>query len=236
MVWLYEPTNTSLLDVQEADEKGIQIGLFAKWSATCFGHFAFHCLVGPTVGWAWFRVEWGCQFSGLPWWQRDYCILAVRSVSGILHHGLQMCISGIDISTKREHRELVLRIFASCCFRIFIADISRNSVVPMEFITANDDESVRVWRVSNHHGTVAVKMIWGTNLRWLCTLDVVIEGVTGLSPIHQTLLEQGPAFERGFAFRRLRLVWRATIDLTMGLKIMSSGWIPINEWNEGSKQ
>ncbi|KAG0060799.1 hypothetical protein BGZ89_011958, partial [Linnemannia elongata] len=39
-------------------------------------------------------------------------------------------------------------------------------------------------------GTVAVKMLWGTNLRRLCTAGMVVKGATGLSPTHRNLLAQ----------------------------------------------
>ncbi|KAG0054736.1 wD repeat domain [Linnemannia elongata] len=67
----------------------------------------------------------------------------------------------------------------------------------LEFITASDDGSVRAWRVSSDDGTVAVKMLWGTNLRRLCTAGVVLEGATGLSPTHHMLLTQRSSFAKG---------------------------------------
>ena len=82
-------------------------------------------------------------------------------------------------------------------FHDFIPSLSWNPVVPMEFITASIDGSVRVWRVSSNDGAVAVKMLWGTNLRRLCTADVDLEGVTGLSPTYQKLISQRRAFDKG---------------------------------------
>ncbi|KAK3818069.1 MAG: WD40-repeat-containing domain protein [Linnemannia elongata] len=79
----------------------------------------------------------------------------------------------------------------------FIVDISWNPVVPTEFITVSKDESVRLWRMSSDDGTVAVKMAWGTNIKALCTTDVVLEGATGLSSIHRKLLAQRGAFVNG---------------------------------------
>ncbi|KAF9293600.1 hypothetical protein BGZ88_005142 [Linnemannia elongata] len=49
--------------------------------------------------------------------------------------------------------------------------ISWNPVTWTEFITASTGGSVRVWRVSSDDGTVAVRMLWGSNLRNLCTAD-----------------------------------------------------------------
>ncbi|KAK3811514.1 MAG: WD40-repeat-containing domain protein [Linnemannia elongata] len=88
-------------------------------------------------------------------------------------------------------------VYALRVFHKFISSLSWNPVVPMELITASDDRSVRVWRVSSDDGAVAVKMLWGTNLRRLCTAGVVLEGVTGLSPTHQRLISQRRAFDQG---------------------------------------
>ncbi|KAG0051841.1 WD repeat-containing protein 90, partial [Linnemannia elongata] len=92
----------------------------------------------------------------------------------------------------------------SCAFTLrvfhdFITSLSWNPVVTAEFITASRDGSVRLWRVSSDNGTVAVRMLWGTNLGRLCTAGAVIEGATGLSPIHQNLLAQRCSFDRGLS-------------------------------------
>ncbi|KAF9280000.1 hypothetical protein BGZ88_012428, partial [Linnemannia elongata] len=79
----------------------------------------------------------------------------------------------------------------------FIEHISWNPVVPTEFITAGLDGSVRLWRILSSDGTVAAQMLWGTNIRTLCTADVVLEGATGLSLIHRKLLVQGGAIDNG---------------------------------------
>ncbi|KAG9070327.1 hypothetical protein KI688_009664 [Linnemannia hyalina] len=98
------------------------------------------------------------------------------------------------------YRQLVGDIETWSCaasLRVFsarVVSLSWNPVIPTEFITASDDESVRVWRVSGDDGTVAVKMLWGTNLRILYSAGVVLEGATGLSPIYETLLAQRSAF------------------------------------------
>ncbi|KAG0061702.1 hypothetical protein BGZ89_011240, partial [Linnemannia elongata] len=86
--------------------------------------------------------------------------------------------------------------------RVFLAQVtslSWNPAVPTEFITSSCDGSIRVWRVSSDEGTVAVKMLWGTNLRRLCTAGVVLKCATGLSPIHQALLAQRRGFNRGLS-------------------------------------
>ncbi|KAF9322474.1 hypothetical protein BGZ91_004307, partial [Linnemannia elongata] len=89
--------------------------------------------------------------------------------------------------------------FALCVFHDFIASISWNPVVPTEFVTSSMDGSVRLWRMSSEDGTMAVKMLWGTNLRRLCSACAVLEGATGLSPIHQTLLAQRSNFDGGLS-------------------------------------
>lgn len=66
-------------------------------------------------------------------------------------------------------------------------------------MTSSEDGSVRVWRKASNDSTVAVQMLWGTNIRTLCTADVVLEGVTGLSMIHRKLLVQGGAIDNGLS-------------------------------------
>ncbi|KAF9275014.1 hypothetical protein BGZ88_002625 [Linnemannia elongata] len=86
--------------------------------------------------------------------------------------------------------------------RAFFANVvtlSWNPVVTTEFITASWDGSVRVWRVSSDDGIVAVEMLWGTNLRRLCSAGVVLKGTTGLTPIHRKLLAQRRAFYKGLS-------------------------------------
>jgi WD40 repeat protein len=87
-------------------------------------------------------------------------------------------------------------VFALRVFHTDVRSLSWNPIVPMEFVTASRDGSVRVWRVSSDDGGVAVKMLWGSNIRILCTTSVVLEGATGLSPTHQKLLDQREAFDR----------------------------------------
>ncbi|KAK3815578.1 MAG: WD40-repeat-containing domain protein [Linnemannia elongata] len=89
---------------------------------------------------------------------------------------------------------VVLRVFSAQ-----VISLSWNPAILTEFITASDDGSIRVWRVSSDEGTVAVKMLWGTNLMKLCTAGVVLDGATDLSPIHQTLLAQRSAFDKGLS-------------------------------------
>ncbi|KAK3818033.1 MAG: WD40-repeat-containing domain protein [Linnemannia elongata] len=88
---------------------------------------------------------------------------------------------------------------ALCVFHDIITSLSWNPVVPTEFITSSRDGSVRVWRVSSDDDTAAVKMLWGTNLRRLCSAGVILEDATGLSPIHQTLLAQRSTIDHKMA-------------------------------------
>ncbi|KAG0057655.1 WD repeat-containing protein 90, partial [Linnemannia elongata] len=82
----------------------------------------------------------------------------------------------------------------------FIKNISWNPVLPIEFMTSSEDGSVRVWRVSSDDERIlAVKMLWGTNIRTLCTADVVLKGATGLSPIHRKLLVQRGAIDNNLS-------------------------------------
>ncbi|KAF9285242.1 U3 snoRNP protein, partial [Linnemannia elongata] len=87
--------------------------------------------------------------------------------------------------------------FVLCVFHGDITSLSWNPVVPTEFTTASKDGSVRLWRVSSDDEPVAVKMLWGTNLRRLCSAGVVLEGTTGLDPMHQRLLAQRGLFVKG---------------------------------------
>ncbi|KAG0068020.1 hypothetical protein BGZ89_005340 [Linnemannia elongata] len=87
--------------------------------------------------------------------------------------------------------------FVLSVFHDDITSLSWNPVVPTEFTTASKDGSVRLWRVSSDDEPVTVKMLWGTNLRRLCSAGVVLEGTTGLDPIHRRLLAQRSAFIKG---------------------------------------
>ncbi|KAF9903868.1 hypothetical protein EC991_003245 [Linnemannia zychae] len=78
-----------------------------------------------------------------------------------------------------------------------IQTISWNPVVPMEFTTGCLDGSVRVWQVMNHDtirysdgSNLAVRMMWGSNLRLLCAEGLVFDAAVGLDSVHRTLLGQ----------------------------------------------
>lgn len=111
--------------------------------------------------------------------------------------GQFLAFSSTDCIVQLWHRQSAngdieswTHAFALRAYHGFIVNISWSPVVPTEFITASKDGSVRLWRMSRNDGAVAVKMLWGTNIRTLCTVDAVLEGATGLSPIHQKLLVQ----------------------------------------------
>ncbi|KAF9147881.1 hypothetical protein BG015_010415 [Linnemannia schmuckeri] len=86
-----------------------------------------------------------------------------------------------------------------------IVDVSWNPVVPMEFVTASWDGSIRVWRVSSDGkgGSVVVRLLWGPNFRILCAADMILEGVIGLSTTNKKLLTQRGAIESPSTFTRM---------------------------------
>lgn len=82
-----------------------------------------------------------------------------------------------------------------CVIRAFwgpVDDVVWNPVVPMEFMTACRDGSIRGWRIlsDDNSGSVVAKLIWGTNLSRLCTDGLVFKDAIGLSPIYQKVLVQ----------------------------------------------
>ncbi|KAG0067851.1 hypothetical protein BGZ89_005586, partial [Linnemannia elongata] len=85
----------------------------------------------------------------------------------------------------------------------FIRDIAWNPVVPMEFVTACKDGSVRVWGVSpgvegggvSKGEGVEVRFLWGSDLGILCAADMKLEGVVGLDLMNRRLLVQRGAVE-----------------------------------------
>jgi WD40 repeat protein len=78
-----------------------------------------------------------------------------------------------------------------------VRELCWNPAVPMEFVTASHDGSIRVWRVSSDGkgGSVVVRMLWGTNLRMLCVAGLTFKDTTGLRPIYQKLLLQRGAID-----------------------------------------
>ncbi|KAG0269267.1 hypothetical protein BGZ95_002140 [Linnemannia exigua] len=71
-----------------------------------------------------------------------------------------------------------------------IQKITWSPFVPLEFATACEDGSVRVWRISSGDGSVTVNMLWGSNLRMLCATNMIIRDGTGLSADQKHLLLQ----------------------------------------------
>ncbi|KAF9536827.1 hypothetical protein EC957_009593, partial [Mortierella hygrophila] len=76
-----------------------------------------------------------------------------------------------------------------------VLDIAWSPTVPMEFVTACKDESVRVWRVSSDGEDVVVKLLWGTNLAILHAAGLVLKDTTGLSSMQKRLLAQRGAID-----------------------------------------
>ncbi|KAG9063979.1 hypothetical protein KI688_004093 [Linnemannia hyalina] len=71
-----------------------------------------------------------------------------------------------------------------------VSDIAWSPIVPMEFVTGCEDESVRVWRVSSDGEDVVVKLLWGTNLGVLNADGLLLSDTIGLSPMQKKLLVQ----------------------------------------------
>lgn len=81
-----------------------------------------------------------------------------------------------------------------------VYSVAWNPVVPMEFITACLDGSIRVWRKSGGRDdgggeNIVYGLLWGTNTRMLCAEGMVLNNATGLSSIHQKLLVQRGAID-----------------------------------------
>ncbi|KAG0046580.1 hypothetical protein BGZ90_008149, partial [Linnemannia elongata] len=96
--------------------------------------------------------------------------------------GQFLASTGADYNVHLWHRRLVEGDTYTWCYAISLGvfsakliSLSWNPVVPAEFITSCRDEALQVWRVSSDKGTVVVKMLWGTNLRSLCTAGVVLD-------------------------------------------------------------
>ncbi|KAG9063964.1 hypothetical protein KI688_004078 [Linnemannia hyalina] len=76
-----------------------------------------------------------------------------------------------------------------------VSDIAWSPIVPAEFVTGCEDESVRVWRVSIDGEDVVVKLFWGTNLGVLHTAGLVLKDTIGLNPMQKKLLVQSGAID-----------------------------------------
>ncbi|KAG0081576.1 hypothetical protein BGZ90_007017 [Linnemannia elongata] len=85
-----------------------------------------------------------------------------------------------------------------------VLDIAWSPTVPMEFVTACMDESVRVWRVSSDGEDVVVKLLWGTNLAVLYTDGLVLKDTIGLSPSQKKLLDQRGAIDDSLTLEEVR--------------------------------
>ncbi|KAG0066809.1 hypothetical protein BGZ89_006877, partial [Linnemannia elongata] len=122
--------------------------------------------------------------------------------------GTWIASGSIDETVRLWHRQSEEENTWSCVsvVRGFfgpIQDIAWNPVVPMEFVTACKDGSVRVWGVlpgvggkdmSKGEG-VEVRFLWGSDLKILCAADMKLEGVVGLDEMNRKLLVQRGAVE-----------------------------------------
>ncbi|KAF9118002.1 hypothetical protein BGW39_001594, partial [Mortierella sp. 14UC] len=89
----------------------------------------------------------------------------------------------------------------------YISSLAWCPVAPtLEFVTGCYDGSVRVWRIASHDdgdgGNVSVHMLWGNDIRILCTSDLTFKGAIGLSPINHKLLVQRTGRDILDVFRR----------------------------------
>ncbi|KAK3842536.1 MAG: WD40-repeat-containing domain protein [Linnemannia gamsii] len=84
-----------------------------------------------------------------------------------------------------------------------ITCIAWNPSAPLEFVTGCEDNSIRVWKVSftstsnsisNNDGEskVSVRLLWRSDSRYLCALDMSFKDAVGLHPsYHRLLVQQG---------------------------------------------
>ncbi|KAH7056574.1 WD40-repeat-containing domain protein [Linnemannia elongata] len=122
--------------------------------------------------------------------------------------GTWIASGSMDETVRLWHRQSEEENTWSCVsvvrgFFGFIRDIAWNPVVPMEFVTACKDGSVRVWGVSpgvegegvSKGQAVEVRFLWGSDLGILCAADMKLEGVVGLDLMNRRLLVQRGAVE-----------------------------------------
>ncbi|KAF8938537.1 hypothetical protein BGZ47_008537 [Haplosporangium gracile] len=123
--------------------------------------------------------------------------------------GTWIASGSTDETVRLWHRQSDKENSWSCAsvvrgFFGFIRDIAWNPVVPMEFVTACKDGSVRVWGVSSKVGSgdvsegeegVEVRFLWGSDLGILCAADMKLEDVAGLGLMNRRLLMQRGAVE-----------------------------------------
>ncbi|KAF8928988.1 hypothetical protein BGZ47_001328 [Haplosporangium gracile] len=108
-----------------------------------------------------------------------------------------------DRTARLWHRQQVGVVETWLCvttirsFFNIVYSVAWNPIVPMEFVTACLDGTMRVWRKSGGSGDedVVYGLLWGTNTRMLCTEGLVLKNATGLSPIHRKLLVQRGAVD-----------------------------------------
>ncbi|KAG9070428.1 hypothetical protein KI688_007964 [Linnemannia hyalina] len=76
-----------------------------------------------------------------------------------------------------------------------VFNISWNPIVPMEFVTRCNGQSVQVWRMSIDGESVVVRMLWGLNIGSLCAEGLISKDATDLSLMNQKLLVQRGAVD-----------------------------------------
>ncbi|KAF9537268.1 WD_REPEATS_REGION domain-containing protein, partial [Mortierella hygrophila] len=76
-----------------------------------------------------------------------------------------------------------------------VFNISWNPIIPMEFVTHGNGQSVQVWRMSIDGESVVVRMLWGLNIGILYAKGLISKDATDLSPMNQKLLVQRGAVD-----------------------------------------
>ncbi|KAH7057940.1 hypothetical protein BKA57DRAFT_499820 [Linnemannia elongata] len=74
-------------------------------------------------------------------------------------------------------------------------NVAWNPILPMEFVTNCEDQSVRAWRILLDGENVVVKMLWGFNVGALCAEGLASKDAVYLSPVNQNLLVQRGAVD-----------------------------------------
>ncbi|KAG0069263.1 hypothetical protein BGZ90_000260, partial [Linnemannia elongata] len=198
--WIFDPRTRVLLSYKELMEEAIkaldfspdgqQLALLTETSITLWDtqsderHLE---LKVPPTGSQDFHNDFNVTIAYSPCGQ----FLAASSENCIVHLWHRQ--------SAEEYIDSWSYAFELCVFQDFIVSISWNPVVTTEFITCSWDGSVRIWRISINDGAFAVNMLWGTNIKTLCTADAVLEGATGLSPIHRKLFVQRGAIDNGLS-------------------------------------
>lgn len=97
----------------------------------------------------------------------------------------------LSYSTWEEHG--ARRWICVAAISDFFGDVTRVVWRPdaLEFATASEDGSVRVWKVEgDEESRVLVKLVWGSGSTGLAASGAVLIDTAGLSPVNRKLLEQ----------------------------------------------